>query len=223
VGRQGLAEFSCQLAQFRAGWWYLIGPAVVAFYHGVALLVMQATGSPQAQAPSLTMSTVLVVLVLGGQWEEPGWTGYALPRVRQLFAGRAHPPPAAAITLGLFRALWHLPLVLSGAVHWFDMVFLAMAMQLIIVWIYDRSGGSVPVVAGSQFASNIAGAMMGQVNAGKHHAAYFATFIAVACIIAILVSIPRRSGNRNRKLLLSSLSSSSFILTTLDPTCLRKP
>jgi membrane protease YdiL (CAAX protease family) len=37
--------------------------------------------------------------------EEPGWRGYALP---QLQTGRA--PLGAALILGLFVALWHLPL-----------------------------------------------------------------------------------------------------------------
>lgn len=45
----------------------------------------------------------------GPPGEEPGWRGYALP---QLQTGRA--PLGAALIFGLFVALWHLPLVMTG-------------------------------------------------------------------------------------------------------------
>jgi len=48
--------------------------------------------------------------------EEPGWRGYALPR---LFSAMS-PLPAAAV-LGLIVAAWHLPLVLMGMLSFFGL------------------------------------------------------------------------------------------------------
>jgi hypothetical protein len=41
-------------------------------------------------------------LLLGGQWEEPGWTGYALPRLQ---VGRS--AIAASLILSVLRLGWH--------------------------------------------------------------------------------------------------------------------
>ena len=44
-----------------------------------------------------------------------GWTGYALPTLQERLASR---PLAASLILGALRSVWHLPLVISGAVPW---------------------------------------------------------------------------------------------------------
>jgi membrane protease YdiL (CAAX protease family) len=48
---------------------------------------------------------VLILTLLAGLGEEPGWRGFALPRLQGRFA-----PVAATLVLGGLWALWHLPL-----------------------------------------------------------------------------------------------------------------
>ena len=51
------------------------------------------------------LSTYVLVVILGGPlFEEPGWRGFALPRLQPL-----HGPLVGTIILGLLWALWHLP------------------------------------------------------------------------------------------------------------------
>ncbi|MCA1697117.1 MAG: CPBP family intramembrane metalloprotease [Actinobacteria bacterium] len=69
--------------------------------------------------------------------EEPGWRGYALP---QLQARRA--PLEAALILGLFVALWHVPMVMTGQLAAIGLV-VTFAITVVYVWLFNHTGGSV--------------------------------------------------------------------------------
>ena len=69
--------------------------------------------------------------------EEPGWRGYALPR---LFSAMS-PLPAAAV-LGLIVAAWHLPLVLMGMLSFFGLPA-TFGITFVYCWLFNRTGGSV--------------------------------------------------------------------------------
>jgi uncharacterized protein len=55
------------------------------------------------------LPTLLFVAVLGGGNEEPGWRGFALPRLLERFT-----PMRATLLLGVVWALWHLPILLAS-------------------------------------------------------------------------------------------------------------
>jgi membrane protease YdiL (CAAX protease family) len=69
--------------------------------------------------------------------EEPGWRGYALPRLQ---GGRS--PLASGLVLGGLVALWHLPLVAAGMLALIGLP-VTFAITLVYVWLFNRSGGSV--------------------------------------------------------------------------------
>jgi uncharacterized protein len=52
------------------------------------------------------IGTFVFVSILGGGFEEPGWRGFALPRLEERHAS----PIRATIVLAAFWGLWHLPL-----------------------------------------------------------------------------------------------------------------
>lgn len=60
---------------------------------GLAFAVAGLTVAGGAPPPSIdwwdAVQVLPAMLVVGGMWEEPGWTGYALPRLLERFA---HPP-----------------------------------------------------------------------------------------------------------------------------------
>jgi len=101
--------------------WYLLGglglPLLVAALHaGLGILLggqVRAPDDPQWPWTALFFPvSVLVNAVLssaGG--EEPGWRGYALPRL----ARRMH-PLAASVLMGALWGPWHLPLFFTA--HW---------------------------------------------------------------------------------------------------------
>jgi len=200
TGRKGLSEYWNRLANWRAGWWYLIAPAIIIGYTGIAYAVNLWLGATVMQTPHwLTIGVFLQLLFLGGQWEEPGWTGFALPRMRERFAGHSNGLLSATLMVGVFRAIWHLPLFLYGKMPWFDIFVFSFAFQIIIAWLYDQSGGSVPVVMIFHFTSNIMGAVMAPVFAGIDRVTFLALFMSVAALFAITLVLIPQVKLRNKK------------------------
>ena len=70
----------------------------------------------------------LLVVTIGGGFEEPGWRGFALPRLQA-----QHTPVKATLILGLVWGGWHLPLYGLGAVGPIAFVFF-------YTWLYNRTG-----------------------------------------------------------------------------------
>ena len=88
---------------------------------------------------------LLSTLVLGGPLgEEPGWRGFALPRLQV-----AYGPLAGSILLGVLWALWHLPLFWSRV--WTPptvaniVMFIVMITFLTVVmtWVFNNARGSL--------------------------------------------------------------------------------
>jgi hypothetical protein len=186
--RQDMGEFWHRITHWRAGWWYLIGPAIILGYQGAALVINVLSGATVVELPGLPpRGTTIELLVLGGLWEEIGWTGYALPNLQRRFAGRPNGPLMAALVLAVFRAIWHLPLFLYGEIFWFDILMFETAFQLIIAWLYNRSGGSVPAVMVFHFTSNLVGSVMSPVFAGAERTRYYMLFMALASLAALSI------------------------------------
>jgi membrane protease YdiL (CAAX protease family) len=74
------------------------------------------------------LATFVMVLVLGGGLEEPGWRGFALPRLQE-----HHTPVRATLILGLVWGIWHLPLY--GAAFVGPLLFV-----FFYTWLYNRTG-----------------------------------------------------------------------------------
>ena len=81
----------------------------------------------------------------GGTNEEPGWRGFALPRLQAKFS-----PLIASLILGIVWGLWHTPIYLpqSGSILQF-IVFLLNTLKITIMltWLYNRTKGSVLATA----------------------------------------------------------------------------
>jgi membrane protease YdiL (CAAX protease family) len=87
------------------------------------------------------------MVFLGGPLgEEPGWRGFALPRLQRL-----HGPLVGGLILGSLWALWHLPGFLvpqklppSGTVMDFVRFAVALiALGYVIQFVFNNTGGSV--------------------------------------------------------------------------------
>jgi membrane protease YdiL (CAAX protease family) len=97
-------------------------------------------------APPLVFLPIVFVqqLLLGSALgEEPGWRGYALPRLRARFG-----PLGASVLLGAPWALWHLPLsfVAGDAREGSFTLWLVLGLigtSLIFTWLYHHTQGSL--------------------------------------------------------------------------------
>ena len=88
--------------------------------------------------------------------EEMGWVGYALPNLQQRIA-----PLLSAVTLGVLWALWHLPaFFVTGLLGPFSIVgfaffiVFAAATRITWTWIFNKTTGSVIIIALLHAASN---------------------------------------------------------------------
>ena len=189
TGRQGLREYWKRLTNFRAGWWYLVGPAIIAAYLTAALVTNLMLGATMVSPfPFPSIGTMIMLLLMGGVWEEPGWAGYAFPRLRERFAISKYPDLTATLVLGLLWGVWHLPLFLYGTLPWYDIFIFVPAARVIYSWLYNKSNGSVPAIMLTHYASNLlTGSMMFQAFAGGERTTYYILFVLFACVAALLL------------------------------------
>ncbi len=90
--------------------WYAV---ILAVGFGPGLIALLAPGSSDKGDSDVAFVALLLVAVLAGFAEEPGWRGFGLDRL-----SRAVNPTAAALTVGLAWTLWHLPLYfIAGTVQ----------------------------------------------------------------------------------------------------------
>jgi uncharacterized protein len=83
--------------------------------------------------------------ILGGPLgEEPGWRGFALPRLQPL-----HGPLVGSLILGVLWALWHLPLFWSGVwtpptiPNMVMFVLMITALTVTMTWVFNNAKGSL--------------------------------------------------------------------------------
>jgi hypothetical protein len=187
-GRSGLRSLWHRITRWRVAWyWYVVGPGIITVYIAGAYVLNRLMGAGVNNSPQfLAIGTLLELLLLGGWLEEPGWSGYALPKLQERFANRSNGTLLAALGTGVIRAIWHLPLFLYGHIPWFDVVVSSIAFQLIIAWLFNRSGGSVLIVMLFHLASNISGAVINRsVFTGAEWTNYYALFVALQSLIAL--------------------------------------
>jgi membrane protease YdiL (CAAX protease family) len=114
LGGGSLRAWLRELVRFRAASrWYaaVIGfpIAVVAALTGAYVLTAGAIESSLLGERLAAYLPLLIVWTLAGTGEEPGWRGFALPRLQERWS-----PVRATIVLGLLWAFWHLPLLAAA-------------------------------------------------------------------------------------------------------------
>jgi uncharacterized protein len=129
--------------------WYLFVLLVIPAVEVLgAIAVPGVLGSYQPLTLSLVLAypaAFVSTFVLGGPLgEEPGWRGFALPRLQLL-----HGPLVGSIILGILWALWHLPLFWSGI--WTPptipniamFILMTTALTVIMAWVFNNAKGSL--------------------------------------------------------------------------------
>jgi uncharacterized protein len=150
-GREGIGRLlrRCVLWRVELRWYLftLIGlpmilvlgvivlPGAMASFKGFASLV--------ASLPGLIL--IVYVLFHGPVGEEPGWRGFALPRLQRLYG-----PLVGSLILGPLWALWHLPLFWVPAwnfpptlVNIGMFVIASIPFTIIMTWVFNNTKGSV--------------------------------------------------------------------------------
>jgi membrane protease YdiL (CAAX protease family) len=159
-GKIGVLRLRQRIKQKQASWqWYLF------ILLGIPLLIMigiiiqpGALTGFQGLKPILLVSYPLnfaAVLFGGGPLgEEPGWRGFALPRMQQRYG-----PLQGTLFLGVLWACWHLPDFLTSAqgggpgtgfasflINFPIFLVLVVSLAILLTWIFNHNRGSIFIV-----------------------------------------------------------------------------
>src|SRR5919202_1182920 len=149
-GREGIRRLLHRIVLWRVGFrWYLFALIGIPLVMALGTLILpEGLSSLLGLGPwyvlSYVSSFVLVTILGGPLFEEPGWRGFALPRLQPL-----HGPLVGTIILGILWACWHLPLFWSGV--WTPptiatiIMFILMitCLTIIMTWVFNHAKGSL--------------------------------------------------------------------------------
>jgi membrane protease YdiL (CAAX protease family) len=144
-GKAGLRDLGARMIRWRVGWrWYAVA---LGFPLAVILITAEINagfGAPAPEWSQLAWSTFALTFAInvinpmnGPMGEEPGWRGYAVPRL-QTTRSRL----VTASILGLFVTGWHFPLVAMGDLHYIGLPA-TFAITIVYVWLFNHARGSV--------------------------------------------------------------------------------
>ena len=135
-----------------APWWYVVAVGLPVVLIGVQGTLFGLLGYPLdiSSIPGRLINflpSAIILALIAGLGEEPGWRGFALPRLETRYA-----PVLATVLLGFVWAMWHLPLVFVDPR--FPHGFTSLAPQVLIglltmitiffyaffyTWVYNRT------------------------------------------------------------------------------------
>ncbi len=202
-GKSGVIGLFRRMGRWRVNViWYLIALATPVVLSAVAVLVNIALGAEvqpsMADIDGLDVLTTFAMFVLipgfGGAWEEPGWRGYAVPRLQ---SGRT--ALRAAVILGVLIAVWHLPLILVGQVSWTDMIQI-MGAVIIFNWLFNNARGSVLIIMLAHAVNNtVWSTLTSKVVAEPDFARQAVLQAAVWCVTAAIFVLVAGPANLSRR------------------------
>jgi membrane protease YdiL (CAAX protease family) len=202
-GKAGIGRLFRRMIRWRvAPGWYAVAlllPAVLAGVAAALNVLLGAQPPTPAQLdgwPGLipTFAVLLLVPGFGGAWEEPGWRGYALPRLQ-----RGRSALVASLILAALIAGWHLPLMVTGQIHYSDIV-LILAAVIVVNWVFNNAKGSVLIVMLLHAANNtVSGSFFSPMFTGADSVRQSWLLALVWGVMAILVVAVAGPANLSRK------------------------
>ena len=149
-GKSGLNHFAKGLIKIKVKYyWYLLVFFLPIFVYSLPIVFNIAIDNPSnndyfnMNLWGISLSVVLFNIVFAGLGEEPGWRGYALPKMNQHYR-----PIISGMIIGVIWAFWHLLFYVLGSRPWStfpQFVFTVTVISCIYTWIYQRTK-SIPLM-----------------------------------------------------------------------------
>jgi membrane protease YdiL (CAAX protease family) len=202
-GKAGLLGLLRRMVRWRVSpGWYVVALLLPAVLAAAATVLNVMLGAERPSAVELsgwtglfaTFAILLLIPGFGGAWEEPGWRGYALPRLQ---SGRS--ALVASLILGALIAGWHLPLMVAGQVAYSDIV-LIFAGTIVFNWVFNNARGSVLIIMVMHAANNtISGSFFSPMFTGADSVRQSWMLALVWTVVAILVIVISGPEHLSRK------------------------
>jgi membrane protease YdiL (CAAX protease family) len=210
-GKPGLKAFLRRFIQWRVGWvWYLL---LIVGYPLIYLVGLLPLVGPDAYAGAWQklpafftayLPMLAICMVFPALGEEPGWRGFALPRLQQ----RYH-PLLATLILGSMHALWHVPAYFIPGMYYegpFNLLYALsnsgsiIAASILWTWFYNQGRNSIffamLIHAASNASPSMVSALLGPI---RPDPAY--QFMIFGVVAAALLALSRgRLGYRSDNL-----------------------
>jgi uncharacterized protein len=203
-GKSGAGGLLRRMVRWRVGLrWYTVAlllPVVLSL--AATLLNVFMFGAQTPSSAELggwsNLFTLFAILLLvpgfGGAWEEPGWRGYALPRLQSDRSALV-----ASLIVGVLWAFWHLPLMMVGQAAWSDLVQI-IAVSVVFAWVFNNANGSVLIVMLMHAMNNtISGHFFSRMFSGAEYVSHSWLLAAVWCVAAIVVVVVAGPAHLSRK------------------------
>jgi len=193
-GDAGMGRLLRRYVLWRVGWpWYLV--VLIGIPALLLLTILVLPGGMGAVRPivqAYLVAYVIIFFVGGAFFEEPGWRGFALPRLQQRYGSLW-----GTLILGVLWAFWHLPVFLvpgfNGAgtgfagvsIPFVEFVFGTMGMAVIFTWVFNNTRGSL-------LLAMLLHASLDTAVPGAESSLIFLTLYIVLVVIALLIILATR-------------------------------
>lgn len=159
-GRRAFRPFFARYTQWRAGffWWLIV---LFAAFLSLTITAAVIIGNQLFNnfiahiVPVLFtyLLTLIAGIILGPLWEEPGWRGFALPRLQSNYG-----PLIGTLLLGFLWALWHLPGFFGGWLTGspYALLVSGLGFSVLMTWVYNNTRGSILLMILLHSSSNAA-------------------------------------------------------------------
>jgi membrane protease YdiL (CAAX protease family) len=189
-GRDGLKTYFSRIIRWRVGLkWYAVAlflPLAMRLAAFGLNIVSGATVSTNIQWPAWPdlITEILIVFFLIGLGEEPGFRGFALPR---LMVGRS--ALAASLILGVLHAIWHLPLFITGSDSPIN-ILIIISGAVLITWLFNHTNGSVLMImllhASVDLWVGLFNPLFSGADAARHATWLVVVYVATALILVLV-------------------------------------
>lgn len=196
----GIKSWFVRIFNWRApAKWYLLALALPIFIMGLSTLLMIAVsieidiGEVWGKLPGY-LPTLLMVTLLAGIGEEPGWRGLALPRLQ-----RRYSPVVATTILGLVWAMWHFPLIfvdeefasmgisdpllLTGVL--LTTMFQIASLAFLYTWIYNNTRSVALMMLFHGSVTTAISIFLPMSEEASHGSSYPLVLLAITCVILV--------------------------------------
>lgn len=195
-GRRGLLDLARRATRVRvpARWWvFAVSPVLLA---PGALVIAGDPLPPLGDFAVISglpagwglLGVAVVVVLVNGFGEETGWRGFAVHTLQDRYSALV-----STVMVAAAWAVWHVPMffVLASFQEFSTVTLVGWLVGLfcgaiVLTWLFNRSGGSIAVVAVWHGAYNIVSATRG---AEGVLAAVFTTMVVALAVILVVVEI----------------------------------